>query len=582
MIYSVKCDKPSFRTIEFQPGFNVVLAERTKESTIKDSRNGLGKSTLLEIIHFCLGANKGETLRKKELENWSFTVELDVAGKKVSVTRNTSEQKKIIIDGDCSDWPIKPKIDKKTGNQIFSSGEWKSCLGILMFGLNSSYGDMKYNPTFRSLISYFIRRNGQSGAFLSPFKQYQNQLEWDIQVNNSFLLGLGWDYASRWQVLKDRIKVLDQIKREAQSGILSNMMGSVGELDAMKIRLEAQVRNQAEHLKSFRVHSQYSQIETDANDLTRQIHGMVNDNINEKRLLDHYERSLSGEVEANPELVKKVYQEAGVLLPDSVLKRLDDVMSFHKQVVVNRKDFLKSEMERLKGAIARREQKKIDLSSKKAELMQVLQEHGALEEYTNLQANHQKTVSELEDLKIKIENLKKFEQGRSAVTVDQELLQQEASTDLSERAVQKEKATLLFNENSQALYDAPGTLSIDVSKTGFKFKVDIERSGSHGIGNMKIFCYDLMLAQIWAGKEKSPGLLIHDSILFADVDERQKALALKLSAKEAKDKGFQYICTMNSDTIPRGDFGDDFNFDRYVRMTFTDANEEGGLLGIRF
>jgi uncharacterized protein YydD (DUF2326 family) len=32
MIYSVRSDKPSFKTIDFQPGFNVVLAERTKES----------------------------------------------------------------------------------------------------------------------------------------------------------------------------------------------------------------------------------------------------------------------------------------------------------------------------------------------------------------------------------------------------------------------------------------------------------------------------------------------------------------------------------------------------------------------
>lgn len=52
MIYSVSCDKPSFKNIEFKPGFNVILAERTKESTIKDSGNGLGKSTLIEIIHF--------------------------------------------------------------------------------------------------------------------------------------------------------------------------------------------------------------------------------------------------------------------------------------------------------------------------------------------------------------------------------------------------------------------------------------------------------------------------------------------------------------------------------------------------
>ena len=58
MIYSVRCDKPSFKSIKFNPGFNVILAERTKESTIKDSRNGLGKSTLIEIIHFCLGAKK--------------------------------------------------------------------------------------------------------------------------------------------------------------------------------------------------------------------------------------------------------------------------------------------------------------------------------------------------------------------------------------------------------------------------------------------------------------------------------------------------------------------------------------------
>ena len=148
--------------------------------------------------------------------------------------------------------------------------------------------------------------------------------------------------------------------------------------------------------------------------------------------------------------------------------------------------------------------------------------------------------------------------------------------------MQKEKAILLFNSNSQALYKAPGTLSIDVRKTGLKFDVSIERSGSHGIGNMKIFCYDLMLAQIWAEKEVKPAFLIHDSIIFADVDERQKALALELAAKESARLNFQYICTMNSDAIPTNDFSADFKFDDYVRRTFTDATEDGGLLGIRF
>jgi uncharacterized protein YydD (DUF2326 family) len=161
MIHLIKSNSPSFKTIKFKPGFNVVLAERTKESTIKDSRNGLGKSTLIEIIHYCLGSLKGETLRKKELEGWTFTLDIDLVGKKYSVTRSTSEQNRIIIEGDCSDWPIKPNIDKKTGEQILSRNDWNRVLGVLMFDLNFSFGDMKNVPTFRSLISYLLR----SGKF---------------------------------------------------------------------------------------------------------------------------------------------------------------------------------------------------------------------------------------------------------------------------------------------------------------------------------------------------------------------------------------------------------------------------------
>jgi len=57
---------------------------------------------------------------------------------------------------------------------------------------------------------------------------------------------------------------------------------------------------------------------------------------------------------------------------------------------------------------------------------------------------------------------------------------------------------------------------------------------------------------------------------------------LQLAAKESERLGFQYICTMNSDSIPTKDFNDNFNFNSYVRVTFTDATDDGGLLGIRF
>src|SRR4030042_1634573 len=110
MIKKVFANKPSFKAVEFQPGFNVIWADRTKESTKKDSRNGLGKTTLIEIIHFCLGAKhpaQGGVLGNKGLLGWTFSMELDFAGRAFTVRRNTEKPNRVFIDGDWSYWPIR-------------------------------------------------------------------------------------------------------------------------------------------------------------------------------------------------------------------------------------------------------------------------------------------------------------------------------------------------------------------------------------------------------------------------------------------------------------------------------------------
>jgi len=80
-----------------------------------------------------------------------------------------------------------------------------------------------------------------------------------------------------------------------------------------------------------------------------------------------------------------------------------------------------------------------------------------------------------------------------------------------------------------------------------------------------------------------PGFLVHDSHLFDGVDERQVAKALELGAMHAKEHGYQYIITMNSDAIPGEGFSADFNIMEYVnKVRLTDAQETGGLFGVRF
>ena len=83
MIHSINSDHTKFKKIEFHKGLNVVLADRTNRSSQKDSRNGLGKTTMINIIHFCLGAYLNPSLKNPKLENSMFIIELDLNGKKI-------------------------------------------------------------------------------------------------------------------------------------------------------------------------------------------------------------------------------------------------------------------------------------------------------------------------------------------------------------------------------------------------------------------------------------------------------------------------------------------------------------------
>ena len=579
MIIAVRSNMPSFNEIELKPGFNVVLADRTKESTKRDSRNGLGKTTLVEIIHFCLGAQhrNNQGLMVTPLKGWSFTLEMKLNDRVIVATRSTDDPSRIRLDGDVGD--LGGRNERLDGMAAMRVRDWNSLLGKLMFGLDLQ-PILKYHPTFRSLFSYLVRRGRD--AFTSPFLHYRTQQESDKQVNNAFLLGLEWEHAGRLQELKDEENLLKGLRRAAREGLLEGMIGTLGNLEAERARLEADVRTRSQNLSSFRVHPQYEEIEREANDLTSTIQQLSNESLADARLADLYRTSLEEDHAPDTDEVLQIYQSVGVTMPELVQRRLVEVEDFHRQIVANRQAYLETEIQRIE---TRRNQRELQIQAeieKRAQLLEVLQAHGALQEYTRLQELHLELINKRNDIDSRIGNLKRFEQGRSEVRVKRELLLQTARREFEERREVREKAINIFNSTSQQLYSAPGNLVVNVTDTGFLFDVEILRSGSQGINNMKIFCYDQMLAQLWSTEEPSPGLLIHDSTIFDGVDERQVALALELAQRDTERWGFQYICALNSDTLPTRDFSPGFDLEQFVRKRFTDESEEGGLLGIRF
>ena len=580
MISSVRSNMPSFKAVEFTPGFNVILADRTKESTRRDSRNGLGKTTLFEVVHFCLGAGtrRNRGLLVAPLKGWTFTLELQIEDRSLAVTRSTDQPSRVQLQGDVDD--LTDVGERQLDGLAVRIPDWNTFLGEQLFGFSLEEPPPKYPPTFRSLFSYLVRRDRD--AFSSPFMHHRVQREWDKQVNNAFLLDLAWQHAAELQQLKDNESALNELRRAARDGLLQGLIGNLGNLEAERTRLDSEIRQQSETLQSFRVHSQYAEIEQEVNELTSAIQQMSNANITDGRLVDLYLSSLEEDQDPDTGELLEVYQEVGVTMPDMVRRRLEEVQDFHRQIVANRRAYLQSEIQRIESD---RTQRGLTLQAaieRRAQLLEVLQTHGALQEFTALNELHLDLVSRRNDVDNRISNLQRFEQGRSEVRVNRELLLQTARRDFEERREGRATAINLFNSNSQALYSAPGNLVINIADTGFTFDVDILRSGSQGINNMKIFCYDLMLAQLWATKQPSPRLLMHDSTIFDGVDERQIAQSLELAHQEAENNGFQYVCAFNSDTLPSNEFSHAFDLESFVRLRLTDESEDGGLLGIRY
>jgi len=93
---SLTANKSSFHPIIFNEGLNIIVGKQATPHNKNDGNtyNGVGKSFVLHLIHFCLGSNKIDSLAKNLLD-WEFTLKFEVDEKEYFATRSTNEQNKI-------------------------------------------------------------------------------------------------------------------------------------------------------------------------------------------------------------------------------------------------------------------------------------------------------------------------------------------------------------------------------------------------------------------------------------------------------------------------------------------------------
>lgn len=581
MIYKIYASDKRFKAVEFTKGLNVILADRKEESGKKDSRNGLGKTTLINVLHFCLGSDlKKDLLPVDEISDWTFFIEIDLCGEKIIAGRCINNAGIVKLDGNLSSLPVKPERDENDDLYFFKLSDWRKLLGICLFGIPSTTRT-KYIPTFRNLISYFVRTG--IDAYSKPFTYFRNQKAWQSQVANAFLLGLNWEHASVVQELKDKDKAIKSLNNAVKAGVVL----SKGELEAERVRLQRELDKKKNALSSFKVHPQYQELQDKANSLTKEIHTFSNKNLVIHKKLERYKESVQLEKAPDSSAVTQLYEEAGLYFSDVLKKTLEEARDFHTKIVLNRKHFLRVEIEEIKNQISVNEQAITQNILERAELMSVLQTHGALEEFTLLQEKFVEKKGRLEAIKTRISDIQEISSRTKEIKAERVEVDLKILRDYEQSRPEWEKAIAGFNENSQALYNEPGNLIINISDKGkvidnaYSFDVEIPRSNSEGVGKMKIFCYDLMLVDLFSQRGKID-FLVHDSTMFDSVDSRQTAHALELAYKKVTENDFQYICAFNSDMLPESNFSKYFDISKFIRLTLTDKDAKDCLMGFRF
>ncbi|WP_261569266.1 ABC-three component system protein [Frankia gtarii] len=580
MLRQLGADDPRFRALTFQPGLNILVADVAPGSRDTDSRNGAGKSSMIELLHFLLGerTDSSALALRPELRRVEFNLLLGWP--------QQAEPLRVSRTGTRAGWvhlePLPSAADR--GQLELDTGhvriqEWQRLIERDLFGLPDDHAGIGG----RNLLSFLIRRTTSNG-YNSAVRSHGRQSDADATTNLAYLFGLDWHLADRYRLLKARDTARTQMQKAAQDPLLGRIIGNVADLRSEIALAEQRVRDLERQVADFRVVPEYERLREQADQLDQRIRQLRARDTVARRNLQDLQRALEEATDPDVSYLEPVYAELGVILTDQVRRRFDEVEAFHQSVVRNRRRYLDEEANTIREQLTESESELQRIGEQLASVLRTLQEGGALAALTTLQQVLGQQQALLSALRHRYEAAQTLEATKREIRQARLTLQQEMDRDIEERRGYVDEATVLFSEFARRLYspDRTAYLRFDAGDKSLRIQPHIDSDNSAGIGNMVIFCFDLTVSVLAHRAGRAPDFLVHDSHLFDGVDDRQLSAALFLAAEVTAREGLQYVITLNSDDLDkarrRGFIPDPY----LLPQRLTDRYEDGGLFGFRF
>lgn len=534
-LIELSANKESFKTVRFnKSGLSFIVAKQKHPESSDNSKtyNGVGKSLIVLLVHFCLGAKKEHYASFIEkLPDWVFYLTIEIDGTRHVVTRKMSEPTKIYFDDEP---PMTvDNFNDKIRQMIFN------------FPPDTQY------LTYRSTLPFFIRPLKKS--YVEADNPSNFHTPYHKLMVNAFLMGLDTNLVQeKYRLRKEQERVEELEKNIKNDELLKDFFTKDKDVNLKIIDLEDEIQKLRESREKYEVAEDYYDVKIEADTIEKGLAQKHNEIVLIKNQIENITKSLQTSPDLGRDSIEKVYEEVKIVFPENISKTLHELESFYEKLTSNRIQKLSEQKQLISKKLEENLQKEEELKKELDNKMKYLGAHQALDVVI-------KVSDRLKDLEAQKDKLQNYEElignyHKKSLEIKESFIKYTQKTEeyLEEiKPIIKEKQEF-FRKLAKRFYPN-NTSGITVytnegeNQQRYTIEAKIESDNSDGINNVKIFCYDMTM--LFRGHGHHVKFSFHDSRLFDGIDEKHKAEIFKVVNELFSHTDFQYIATLNQNQL---------------------------------
>ncbi|MEO6304707.1 MAG: DUF2326 domain-containing protein [Bacteroidia bacterium] len=552
--------KQLFEPVNFINGINFIYGKKTKTTDSKKSLNGIGKSTFLDLLDFCMlssydSRNKRlyAAYEKGILKGISIVLEFEISKMPYAIKRGFDNPSLISFSENNEDF------------SEISIQDLKKKLCDLMF-FRADYKGYYSNTWLRKLVPFYLKiQRPKKEKFLDPILYIKETNLTELNQYHLFLLDIDNKLSYKnYKIQTDKKRIAPVIKGIEEFISETYNLKNIPEAGNKSKKLKMEIEELEKNISQFNLSKQYEIDESKANEITASIKQILFQNHIDREKILSYNNSIKESIEISTRKIKNIYDEVNELLSSNIKKTLEEAISFRKELNESRREFITAEITKLNEDIERRKVQIEILNQDRKKIFDFLSSKNAINDLTEAFKSLSDKRGDLSNLEGQIKLYQDLNIEKNQIEQDEKIIEGQF-LELKQTIVNQElEISKLFVKIYNSIYPELNDSSIFDISTNLKLDSKLEivvlpnnEMLSKGKNQGRTLVYDLMVLFNSLSPDKNcPKFLVHDGIFDGMDKAHLVALYEFLESQLIEGKQFQYIVTYNEEGNLSENFGD--------------------------